>query len=94
MSPAAEIIFFPVKPDVDVLKLMTEGAQVAACQRGFKAAYLGPLIKDQKVYCFALEWEDRAALETWTREHDAQAAKKTYDAVVDLEAGLEPFISK
>lgn len=95
MSSAAEIVFFPVKPNINASEILFQSVKIhPACQKGFQAAFHGSLVEDEKIHCLALVWEDRAALETWVKEHDVQAAKETYTDVVNMEAGLEPFISE
>jgi hypothetical protein len=94
MSPAAEVIFFPVKPNTDPSELLSEAAQMLSRQKDFRAAYYGPLVEDGKIRCLVLEWKDRAAIDAWTKIHDALKAKELFEGVVNMEAGLEPFISE
>lgn len=94
MGSVAEVIFFPVKPNTDPSKSVSEAAQIPSRQKGFRAAYYGPLVEDENIYCLVLEWKDRAALDAWTKAYDAEKAKEFVEAVVNMEAGLEPFISE
>ncbi|KAF2468483.1 uncharacterized protein BDR25DRAFT_315966 [Lindgomyces ingoldianus] len=92
MISAAEVVFFPVKPNTDPSELLSEATQIMSCQKDFRAAYYGPLVEDGKIHCLVLEWKDRAAIEAWTKVYDAQKAKELVEKIVNMEAGLEPFI--
>jgi hypothetical protein len=94
MGPGAEVIFFPVKPNTDPSKLLSEAAQILYVQKEFQALYHGPLVEDEKIHCFVLEWKDRAAVEAYTKVYDAQKAKELSQGIINTEAGLEPFISE
>ena len=94
MGPAAEVIFFPVKPNIDPSELLGKATQILSAQKDFRAAYYGPLVEDGKIHCLVLEWKDRAAIEAWTKVYDAKMAKELFEAIVDMEAGLEPYICK
>jgi hypothetical protein len=92
MGPAVEVIFFPVKPNADPSELLSKATRILSAQSDFRAAYYGPLFEDGKIHCLVFEWKDRAAIEAWTKVYDVQMAKEFFDAVVDTQAGLEPFI--
>lgn len=94
MGSVAEVIFFPVKPNTDPSELLSEAAQIPSLQKDFRAAYCGPLVEDEKIHCLVLEWKDRAALDAWIKAHDAHKTKELAERVVNMEAGLEPFISE
>jgi len=94
MGPVAEVIFFPVKPNTDPTELLSEAAQTVSRQKDFKAAYYGPLVEDEKIHCLVIEWKDRAAIDAWTKVYDAHKAKELFEGVLNMEAGLEPFISE
>lgn len=92
MLSAAEVVFFPVKPNIDPAKLLAKSTEIWSAQPDFRAAYYGPLVEDSKIHCLVHEWKDRAALESWIKVYDMQVANELYDALVNMEAGLEPSI--
>jgi len=94
MGSAAEFVFFPIKPDVDASELLAKAVQILSAQKDFRAAYCGPLVEDGKIHCLVLEWKDRATLDAWSKDHDTKMAQELYDGIVNMEAGLEPFICK
>jgi hypothetical protein len=94
MAPAAEVVLFPVKPNVDPTELLSTSTQILSAQQDFRAAYYGPLVEDGKIHCLVFEWNTRAAVEAWTRVYDKKMAKEVFDALVNMEAGLDPFICK
>jgi hypothetical protein len=94
MNPVAEVLFFPLKPNTDPSYLLSEAADILSRQDGFRAAYYGSLIKDENIHCLIFEWQDRAALDVWLKSYDTNKAKEAYDGMVNMEAGLEPFISE
>jgi hypothetical protein len=94
MGPVAEVIFFPVKPNTDPSELLSQATQILSSQKDFRAAYYGPLVEDGKIHCLVIEWKDRAAIDAWIKVYDAQKAKELFEGVVNMEAGLEPFISE
>lgn len=94
MGPVAEVIFFPVEPNTEPSILLSEAAQIPSRQKDFRAAHYGHLVEDEKIHCLVLEWKDRVALDAWIKVHDAHEAKELFESVVNIEAGLEPFISE
>jgi hypothetical protein len=92
MGPGAEFVFFPVKPNTDPSKLLSESTTILAAQKDFRAIHYGTLIEDEKIHCFVIEWKDRAAAEAYTKVYDVAKAKEISESIINKEAGLEPFI--
>jgi hypothetical protein len=90
---AAEIVFFPLKPSSDASTILRASSTTWKKHPNFRAAYHGPLVEDPKIHCLILEWKAKEDLLAWTRNYDAEEVEKGKVALIDGEAGLEPFAS-
>jgi heme-degrading monooxygenase HmoA len=94
MGPVVETVFYPARPNIDPSPILAEISPVLARQPGFRSAYYGTLVEDEKIHCLVLEWADKAAVEAWAKPGtDAYRLKDRLMTVVNSEGGLDPFIS-
>ncbi|KIW03245.1 uncharacterized protein PV09_05466 [Verruconis gallopava] len=92
MASVAEIIFYPAKSGSDPRPSIAEAEAALATRPGFKNAYLGQVTEDRRIHCFVLEWREKADVVAWASDPRAYKIKDSFESVVDLQAGLEPFI--
>jgi hypothetical protein len=90
---AAEIVFFPLKPNTDPCSTFASSAAQWKAHANFRAAYHGPLVEDPRIHCFILEWKAKEDLINWTRNYDYKSVEEGKGKLIDNEAGLEPFAS-
>ena len=91
--PAAEIVFYPLKPGSDPESLLAASVPSWKKHANFLAAYHGALVEDPKIHCLLLEWKTKDDLIAWTRNYDAEEVAKGKAALIDEFGGLEPFAS-
>lgn len=92
MGPVTETIFVPLKAGVEPTASLAAAGQLLARQPGFKNAYHGPVVEDEKFHCVFIEWADRAAFDAWAKSEDGESAKQGLMGIVDMGGGMGPSI--
>ena len=88
---AAEIVFFPLRPNSNPQEILSRSTDSWGKHPGFRAAYYGVLVEDEKISCLVLEWDGKEDLIRWTGKYDVEAVERGKEELIDGEGGLEPF---